>query len=285
MVRKKISSAENQFVKKAVEAKTRKRGGKDYFLAEGPHLVEVAAASSAPVEEVFFTMDFIRTAEGKKVLDRLSQMKSPPRLLVELPANILAKISDTEAPQGIIAVVYQLPASLFGLEARKEALIAVCDGIGDPGNLGNIIRVSDAAGADAVVVLPGTCDPFLPKVVRATAGSIFNVPVISVDHQDLLDYISAMDIDLIVTDVRAQRSLYDCDLRNGAALAFGNEARGVSEFLGTKTPWAVRIPIPGKAESLNVAVAAAVSLYEAVRQRTSPQPVIKGVNVGSYNFV
>ena len=269
MVHKKISSAENQYVKKAVEAKTRKRGGKAYFLAEGPHLVEVAAASSAPIEEVFFTMDFIRTAEGKKVLNLLSQMQSPPGLLVELPANILAKISDTEAPQGIIAVVAQLPVSLFGLKVRKEPLIAVCDGIGDPGNLGTIIRVSDAAGADAVVVLPGSCDPFSPKAVRATAGSIFNVPVIDMGYSGLFDYLADMNIDLIVADVNASASLYRCDLQRPAALAFGNEARGVSEELASRAADSVKIPIPGKAESLNVAVAAAVCLYEAVRQRTA----------------
>jgi len=270
MVRKKISSADNQFVRKAVAAKTRRRGRKDYFLAEGPHLVEMAAASSAPIEEVFFTLDFIRTAEGKKVLDRLSQMKSSPGLLVELPANILAKISDTEAPQGIIAVVSQLPVSLFGLKARKEPLIAVCDGVGDPGNLGTIIRVSDAAGADAVIVLPGSCDPFSPKAIRATAGSIFNVSVIDMGYSGLFDYLADMNIDLIVTDVNASISLYSSDLKKPVAFALGNEARGVTEILASRAAGAVRIPILGKAESLNVAVASAICLYEAVRQRTVP---------------
>ena len=268
MSRKQVSSLDNQFVRKAVEAKTRKRGRKDYFLAEGPHLVEMAATASAPIEEVFITVDFMRTAQGKKVLGRLSQMQSPPNFLVEIPANILAKISDTETPQGVVAVIARLEFSLFGVTDRKEPLLLVCDGIQDPGNLGTIIRVADAAGADAVVVMPGSCDPLSPKVVRATAGSIFNVPVIGMDHSELFNYLSNMDIDLIVTDVKAGHSLYDCDLKKPVALALGNESRGVSQAMTVKADHVVRIPIQGKAESLNVAVAAAVCLYEAVRQRT-----------------
>ncbi|MGO9950974.1 MAG: TrmH family RNA methyltransferase [Dissulfurispiraceae bacterium] len=269
MVRKKISSAENQFVRKAVEAKNRRRGGEHYFLAEGPHMVEMAVTSSAQIEEVFFTMDFVQTAQGKKILGRLSQRMPQPMFLVEVPANILAKIADTETPQGIIAVVAQLPVPLLRITARKDPLIAVCDGIRDPGNLGTIIRVADAAGADAVLVLPGTCDPFSPKALRATAGSIFNVPVIGMGYSGLFDCLTDMNIDLIVTDINAGNSLYNCNLKRSVALALGNEARGVSEALVSMAADAVSIPIPGKAESLNVAVAAAVCLYEAVRQRTA----------------
>jgi TrmH family RNA methyltransferase len=104
--------------------------------------------------------------------------------------------------------------------------------------------------------------------VRATAGSIFNIPVIMCGHAEFLDYVALNMLDLIVTDVRACRSLYESDLRRSVAFSFGNEARGVSEALGLKATESVRIPIPGKAESLNVAIAAAVCLYEAVRQRT-----------------
>jgi len=267
VVRKKISSAENQFVRQAVEAKSRKRGSKNFFIAEGPHLVEIAAGSSAQIEEIFFTEDFVRTTEGRKILYKLSQMESVPRFSIEVPSNIFARISDTETPQGIIAVVEQPQTSLFGLAASNEPLMAVCDGVRDPGNLGTIIRVADAVAADAVIVLPGTCDPFSPKTVRATAGSIFNIPVISSDQNGLIDFMSYGKIGLITTDVDAEHSLFACDFRRPVALAFGNEAKGVSAELAAEAADSIKIPIPGKAESLNVAVAAAVCLYEAVRQR------------------
>ncbi|HMK60970.1 MAG TPA: RNA methyltransferase [Dissulfurispiraceae bacterium] len=268
MVRKRISSAENQFVKQAVEAKARKRGTKDFFIAEGPHLVDMAIESSAQIEEIFFTEDYIRTTEGKKIFDRLSDMETMPRFLIEVPSNIFAKISDTETPQGIVAVVVQPLTALFGLTVSSNPLIVVCDGVGDPGNLGTIIRVADAVAADAVVVLPGTCDPFSPKTVRATAGSIFNIPVISSDRSGLIEYMAYGKIDLIATDINGKHSLFACDFRRSIAFAFGNEAKGISRELSDRASDSVRIPLPGKAESLNVAVSAAVCLYEVVRQRT-----------------
>jgi TrmH family RNA methyltransferase len=116
-------------------------------------------------------------------------------------------------------------------------------------------------------MLPGTCDPLSPKTVRATAGSIFNIPVIICGYSEFLDYVALKMLDLIVTDIRARRSLYESDFKRPVAFVFGNEARGVSEVLRSKAIESVKIPIPGKAESLNVAIAAAVCLFEAVRQR------------------
>jgi TrmH family RNA methyltransferase len=264
---KKISSMENHFVRRAVEVRNRRRGGQDYFLAEGPHLVEMAAASSAQIEEVFFTADFARTAHGEHILTQLSRMQSPPRTFLEVTANVLSKISDTETPQGMIAIIARRRTSIIEIKSKRNPLITICDGVADPGNLGTIIRVSDAAGADAVVVMQGSCDPFSPKAVRATAGSIFNLPVISTDYPELIGYLADEKIDLIVTNAKSENSLYGSNLKRPVALAFGNEARGVSEAISSGATAAVGIPILGKAESLNVAVAASICLYEAVRQR------------------
>jgi TrmH family RNA methyltransferase len=269
MVCKKITSLSNPLIRKAVEAKKRKQGpAEELFLVEGPHLVGMAASASIPITEVFHTGKFMRKEEGKRLLDQLSLMQSPPEMLVEVTDEIISRISDTESSQGIVALAVHHPCSFRDLVVQGELLIVACDGIQDPGNLGTIIRVADAAGADAVVILPGTCDPFSPKTVRATAGSIFNIPIIVSGHSEFLDYLALKVLDLIVTDVRARRSLYESDLRRPLAFVFGNEARGVSETVGSKAAESVRIPIPGKAESLNVAIAAAVCLYETVRQRT-----------------
>jgi TrmH family RNA methyltransferase len=269
MVCKKITSLSNPLIRKAVEAKKRKQGpAEELFLVEGPHLVGMAASASILITEVFHTGKFMRKEEGKRLLDQLSLMQSPPETLVEVTDEIISRISDTESSQGIVALAVHHPCNFRDLVVKGELLVVACDGIQDPGNLGTIIRVADAAGADAVVILPGTCDPFSPKTVRATAGSIFNIPVIMSGHSEFLGYLALKMVDLIITDVRARGSLYESDLRRPLAFVFGNEARGVSETLGSKTAESVRIPIPGKAESLNVAIAAAVCLYEAVRQRT-----------------
>jgi len=269
MVCKKITSLSNPLIRKAVEAKKRKRGSaEELFLVEGPHLVGMAASSVTPMKEVFHTGKFVRKEEGKSLLAQLSLMQSPPEALVEVTDEIISRISDTESSQGIVALAVHNPSNFRDLVVKGELLVVACDGIQDPGNLGTIIRVADAAGADAVVVLPATCDPFSAKTVRATAGSIFNIPVIISGHAEFLDYLALKMLDLIVTDVRARRSLYESDLRRPVTFAFGNEARGVSEALRSKATELVRIPIPGKAESLNVATAAAICLYEALRQRT-----------------
>ena len=268
MIHKKITSLSNPLVGKAVEVRLgRSSSGQHVFLAEGPHLVGMAIASGASISEIFFTGDFMQTEEGAGLLDKISRTQAHARATIEVTDRILAKISDTESPQGVVAIVSYKPVSLSDLQLKGAPMIAACDGIQDPGNLGAIIRASDAAGADAVVVLPGTCDPYSPKTVRATAGSIFNIPVIMAEHSELIDFVTSKDIKLVVTDIRANRSLYQIDLTRPSAFAFGNEARGVSAILAAKAAASISIPIRGKAESLNVAAAAAVCLYEAVRQR------------------
>ena len=146
-------------------------------------------------------------------------------------------------------------------------LLVVSDGIQDPGNLGTIIRTADAAGADGVVILPGTCDVYMQKTIRATAGSLFNIPVTHAAVDELLDWLRAHKINLAVTASGAEKSFFEADLNKPVAFVFGNEAQGVQEDLKRAADMVLSVPIYGKAESLNVAASAAVCLYEAVRQR------------------
>jgi TrmH family RNA methyltransferase len=155
------------------------------------------------------------------------------------------------------------------LRLRDPSLLVVIDGIRDPGNLGTIIRTSDAAGVDAVIVLPGTCDAFMPKAVRSTAGSIFNIPLVYPETDELMGWLRERSIRTLVADVNATLSLYEADLSRSLAFVFGNEAMGVHEKLRCEADARVKIPLSGKAESLNVAISAAICLYEAVRQRSA----------------
>lgn len=258
-----LTSTSNPLIKGTLKLKSspdRSTG----FLIEGPHLVEAALAAGVAFKRVFFTAEFISKKEGKRLLHLLERNAS---LLVELSGAVFSRLSDTETPQGIIAVVSWPEIGLEGLQFKAAPFLAVCDGIQDPGNLGTIIRSADAAGADAVVVMPGTCNAFSPKAVRATAGSIFTIPVVQATPDELRDFLSERDIHLWGTDSRAERSIYEADLSRPSAIALGNEAHGVSEPVRRIVAGSMSIPLVGKAESLNVAMAATAAFYETLRQR------------------
>jgi TrmH family RNA methyltransferase len=262
---RKITSPSNPQIRESIEML---EAGRKHIprtlLIEGPHLIEAALVAGADIACVFFTSSFAETKEGRKILTILSR---DIREIFEVTFRILVKIASTETPQGIVAIGTCAPLSLRKLPLVEKPLLTLVDGIQDPGNLGTIIRTSDAAGADGVLVLPGSCDPFTSKTVRATAGSIFNIPVVQTDKQNLLEWIREKRIHLAVTAADAPKSVFGADLDVPVALVFGNEARGVRDSLRKAADLILKIPIYGKAESLNVASSAAICLYEAVRQR------------------
>ncbi|MCL5022040.1 MAG: RNA methyltransferase [Nitrospirae bacterium] len=257
---KKITSASNPLIREILRKK--KVGGGNALIIEGRHLLEMALSSGSQVGTVFFTGQFM--SKNEEFLVRVS---AKIQELVETTEQVLARLAGTETPQGLVALVsYKMPG-LDELSLGPEPLVVLCDAIQDPGNLGTIVRTSDAAGANAIILLPGTCDVFMPKAVRATAGSIFNLPVLYEEAEALLRWLKTKSVRLSVADVHATASLYEIDLRGPLTFVFGNEAAGVSDYLRTHADVRFRVPIFGKAESLNVAASAAVCLYEAVRQR------------------
>ncbi len=263
----KITSFANPVIREAMGVKERRRRyRKGMFVIEGPHSVEMALASEFSLRRVFVSEAFGGRSEGKRLLRALEKRVQHDGIII-VSEDVMARLADTETPQGILAVVSYADGDLQTLHFKGIPLFIVCDGIQDPGNLGSIIRVADAADADGIIILPGTSDVFMPKVIRATAGSIFSLSVVQTDPSALIEYLNTKEICLYVADVRGSASLYETDLRRPAAIAFGNEAYGVSESLFNNAKYVIRIPIFGKAESLNVAMAASICLYEAVRQR------------------
>ena len=234
------------------------------ILIEGVRLIETALQAGARIERVFFTESLAAGEEGRKVLEMFRRRKDP---VFEVSDRLMDRLSDTESPQGIVAVASYRQMALEDVTMSDRPLVTVLDGLQDPGNLGTIIRTSDAAGADAVVLLPGTCDPFTPKPLRASAGSVFNIPVVETELATLLKWTKEKGLLLLVTAGDAPDTLYDADLERPVAFALGNEAHGVGRELRRAAHLVVSIPVYGKAESLNVGSAAAICLYEAVRQR------------------
>ncbi|RPI38176.1 MAG: RNA methyltransferase [Nitrospiraceae bacterium] len=262
----KITSQSNPKIKTVIDIRRRKSRTENVsFIIEGPHLVEMALDADASIDEVFFSEAFGSKKEGQKLLKQLSLHTTR---IFEVTDGVFHKLAETETPQGIIAVVTCRQLSLNQLRLKGNALLVVSDGIQDPGNLGTIIRTADASGADAVIILPGTCDVFMQKTIRSTAGSVFNIPIAHASVDELVDWLRSQKINLVVTAADAEQSLFEVRLEKPVALVFGNEAHGAQEDLKKAADITLRIPIYGKAESLNVASAAAACLYEAARQRS-----------------
>ncbi|HAM49712.1 MAG TPA: RNA methyltransferase [Nitrospiraceae bacterium] len=261
-----ITSRSNPHIREAVTVKGKRPHKYDAFLIEGPHLLQMAFQARIVIQKIFFTEEYLSTKEGTQLLRQISRTGAE---LFRINRHILSRLSDTETPQGIVAMASCRPLSLDELRLRDPALLIVIDGVQDPGNLGTIIRTSDAAGVDALILLPGTCDVFMPKVLRATAGSIFNVPLVYSETGELMRWLQEKSIKALVTDVKASQNLYEADLTQPLAFVFGHEATGVTEKLKRQADVLVKIPLFGEAESLNVAISAAICMYEAVRQRTA----------------
>lgn len=177
---------------------------------------------------------------------------------------VLDAMADTVTPQGIVAVARQTPTSMRDVFAAGPRLIAICEEVRDPGNLGTIIRAADAVGADAVILTGRTVDPYNPKVVRASTGSLFHLPVaVGVDLASTVERARAAGVRVVAADVGGEDFLaHRPSLSEPTAWLFGNEARGLEAEALALADLSVRLPIYGAAESLNLATAASVCLYE-----------------------
>jgi TrmH family RNA methyltransferase len=262
-----ISSAANPRVKewaKLLERKYRDREGK--FLLEGVHLVKEALEAGWPLEVVAFD-------EGTGVMEQFEEYIESSSTANEAPAwipvspEIIGKCSETGTPQPIFAVALKRPPVVDQLFGTGMSLVAVLDGVQDPGNVGTIVRSAAASGATAVVVGKGTADLYNPKTIRATMGALFHVPVLEADLVELLPEATSQGIAVVGTSLQAAKSCYGYDFRRSVWLVFGNEGSGVSERVASYVEDNVIIPMTGRAESLNVAMAATVLLFEAQRQR------------------
>jgi TrmH family RNA methyltransferase len=265
----KITSAANPRIKETVRLRERKHaGGENLIVIEGIRIIETALSAGVHVREVFFADHFGARKEGRAILKTL---QGNGVTIFSTTEQLLNKITDTETPQGIAAVVSYELFSLESLPVIQNPLYTVADGVREPGNLGTIVRISDAAGADAVILLEETCDILISKAVRAAAGSIFHIPVVRARSETFVKWLQKRGIMLTQTSKDAGISVFDAKLDGPVALAFGNEARGISSVIRKAAALSLKIPIYGKAESINVAMAAAVCIYEAARQRKSGQ--------------
>jgi TrmH family RNA methyltransferase len=235
----------------------RRRAGR--FLAEGPNLVAAALQRGLVV-------DLFATEEAARRHDSLLTAQHPPvHLVTERAAKAL---SDTVTPTGLVAVCDIPSTSLDDALARSPRLIAVAVDISEPGNAGTLIRIADAMGAAAVILAGNSVDPYNGKCLRASTGSIFAIPVVvAPDAADTLTRLRGAGLQVLATAVDGEICLDDADSMLGQPTAwlFGPEAQGLSARVAAQADHRLRIPMAGGAESLNVAAAAAICLYQSSR--------------------
>ncbi|MDR3563162.1 MAG: RNA methyltransferase [Negativicutes bacterium] len=262
-----ITSQQNRLVKQAIALKQKKhRDELGLFVVEGVRLCEDFAASGWQGEVCMYTA---QAADNPRVKGLLARLAETSCRLAEVPAVIYDKMTDTEQPQGIMILAVKRRFTFADLVPTSAApLIAVLDGVQDPGNAGALIRAADAAGASGVILTRGSADVFAGKTVRATMGSLFHLPVLAgLDRGELLHALEAVSAPLVATALEAATVYHSAPLTGPLAIAFGNEGAGMSSELLAAAKFRIYIPIYGEAESLNVATAAAVVLFEAARQR------------------
>jgi TrmH family RNA methyltransferase len=230
------------------------------FLAEGRQAVAEALAEPGAVREVLAT-----PAAADAAADLLAGSAVPVRLLTDKAA---ASLSETVSPQGLLAVCPLRDVPAEAVVARPPRLAVALAGLNDPGNAGTVLRTADACGAGAVVFGEGSADPFGGKVVRASAGSLFHVDVVrSTPLPPLVAALQAAGTTVLAADARGEVSLDELagELAGPVLWLFGNEARGVPAELAEAADARVRIPMRGRAESLNLAAAAAICLWATQR--------------------
>jgi TrmH family RNA methyltransferase len=225
------------------------------FLAEGPNLVEAALRRNLVIEV------FVTEAASARFASLLTDVD------VHIVSERAAKaLSDTVTPVGLVAVCEVPSITLDDVLADEPRLVAVAAEISEPGNAGTLIRIGDAMGADAVVMAGHSVDPYNGKCLRASAGSIFSVPVVSeTDAGAAVSALCEAGLRVLATTVDGSTSLDDTDLSGPTAWLFGPESHGLPPELAAMAAERIRIPMPGAAESLNVASAAAICLYESAK--------------------
>ncbi|OPY58599.1 MAG: 23S rRNA (uridine(2479)-2'-O)-methyltransferase [Pelotomaculum sp. PtaU1.Bin035] len=254
-----------KYLRRLASRRFRDREGK--FLVEGFRFVDEALKSSFLVEMLIFCMKAGDTNRGKALLETAALRGIP---LMEVEEALFKELVDTKTPQGVFAVIKRRQIGIDSLlNSAGPSLLVLVDGVMDPGNLGTIVRSADASGADGVILLKGTADIFNPKALRATMGSIFHIPVCQDSTvEEVLSFLRRYGIKLVAGAPHCGKPVFESDLTVSCALVVGSEPRGPGEVVLAGEVEQVCIPMPGRAESLNVAVSAAVLLYEAVRQRT-----------------
>ncbi len=259
-----ITSNQNPKVKqvRSLLQRAQSRRAHRAFVVEGVRLAEEALNAQCPTQFVLYTPDL--NERGKAVVEGFAARGVPTEVVAE---KVFHSISDTQTPQGLLVV---MPFLRLPLPTPLD-FVLILDSIQDPGNLGTILRTAAAAGVNAVLLTPRTVDPFSPKVVRAAMGAHFRLPIHLLSWEEIKALVHEHSLRTYLASPHEEVVYNEVDFRSPSALIIGSEAAGASNHAKRLAQTHIRIPMSGATESLNAAIAAAILMFEVVRQRSSKE--------------
>jgi TrmH family RNA methyltransferase len=242
------------------------RGDAERALIDGWHLLHDAVAAGIDVDTVALVGTAPTAADDALV-------RALGRRVLPVSASVMDALSPVRSPSGVVAIIRKRTWRFEALIDQAAPLVVIADGLQDPGNIGAVVRAAEAGGASGLVVTGASADPWGWKALRAAMGSTFRVPaIVAPDATSVCDRLSAAGIRLLATTPRDGAAMYDVDLRGPIAIAIGSEGAGLDESLAGRADVRITIPMTPGVESLNAAVAAALLVYEAARQRRAVKP-------------
>lgn len=261
-----IQSKQNEQVKNLVKLRERKhRDRQERFLVEGLRELGHALGAGYEIETLYYCPELFPSEAHAAFID--ASRREGALSLVRMHEDAFAKAAYREGPDGILGVGKQQAHSLHELDLPEQPLLLALEGIEKPGNLGAILRSADGAGANAIILTDCVLDLYNPNAIRSSQGLIFALPIVCVERQHLANWLKAQQIQSIAATPHTDHLHWDVNYGAASALFFGSESDGLSDFWIEQADQRIRIPMQGRADSLNVAAAAAVCLYEARRQR------------------
>lgn len=259
-----INSSKNPIIKEVKGLSRKKnRWNEKLFIIEGIKLIEEAIASSMTIKYIFYSEILTHVDGGREFLDKIIDRKET----IKLSKEVFRQTSGLENPQGVMAVLEFKDRDIEEIYKENLSFILFLDELNDPGNLGTIIRTADAFDIGGIVLGMGCVDPYNSKVVRSTMGSIFRLPIYNInDNEEFFKRAKENKYSIVTTSLNG-RLLSEEDFLEKAVVVIGNEANGVSDRIIDISDKQIKIPMPGKAESLNAGVAASLIMYEAMKSR------------------
>ena len=257
-----ITSASNQKIKNLISIiqKSKARREQDVFITEGVKMFQEAPMDK--IVEVYVAESFYETGTAREKIQQCGYEI--------LSDELFKKVSDTQTPQGILCVMKQYHYELEDLFQKENPLFLILEDIQDPGNLGTMIRTAEGAGVDGIIMTKGTVDIYNPKTIRSTMGSVYRMPFIYTD--DLLGVMKQLQekqVKLYAAHLKGNQFYHQLDYKGATAFLIGNEGNGLKDETADAADVYMKIPMEGKVESLNAAVASVILMYEAARQRMS----------------
>lgn len=263
-----VRSRNNKLLKHGKKLNIRKYRQEDNeFLIEGLRFVEEAVAANADIKYCIFSEN-LKGDRASLLLDKMRSKKIDTYMVED---KLINEICDTKTPQGIAAVVKRHKINEDSIISDSNFLLIV-DRLQDPGNLGTIIRTAHAAGIGGIIISSGTVDPYSPKVLRSTMGSIFNVPIIEAfDLSEIIHKIRGSGFTIYASSPSKSVPYWDEAYASKVAIIIGNEANGIDQEVIAQSDRQIKIPMPGGSESLNASVACGILAFEVLRQRAAAQ--------------